>query len=161
MEKVLCYQSFVTAICLFSILASRRFCYTSAKCSSRVILTVLCCGCGIRAAYTLIAMFTGPTWGPSGADRTQMGPCWPHKCCYLGSYSDVFVRCRAPYHILNKIKYHNESRLIVFCKTSLQGAHALICISGVCTFVFPGRLLVSLHFCTLPFWLACGSIETK
>ena len=24
--------------------------------------------------YSLIARFTGPTWGPSGADRTQMGP---------------------------------------------------------------------------------------
>ena len=26
----------------------------------------------------------GPTWGPSGADRTQVGPCWPHELCYLG-----------------------------------------------------------------------------
>ena len=34
---------------------------------------------------TLIARFMGPTWGPSGADRTQVGPCWPHKLCYLGS----------------------------------------------------------------------------
>ena len=24
--------------------------------------------------YTLIARFMGPTWGPSGADRTQVGP---------------------------------------------------------------------------------------
>ena len=22
--------------------------------------------------------------GPSGADRTQVGPCWPHELCYLG-----------------------------------------------------------------------------
>ena len=30
----------------------------------------------------------GPTWGPSGTDRTQVGPmlalCWPHELCYLG-----------------------------------------------------------------------------
>ena len=26
------------------------------------------------AVYTLIARFTGPTWGPSGSDRTQVGP---------------------------------------------------------------------------------------
>ena len=32
---------------------------------------------------TLIATFIGPTWGPSGADRTQGGPCWPHELCYL------------------------------------------------------------------------------
>ena len=33
---------------------------------------------------SLIARFMGPTWGPSGADRTQVGPCWPHELCYLG-----------------------------------------------------------------------------
>ena len=32
----------------------------------------------------LIAWFMGPTWGPSGADRNQLGPCWPHELCYLG-----------------------------------------------------------------------------
>ena len=32
----------------------------------------------------LIARFVGPTWGPSGADRTQVGPCWPHELCSLG-----------------------------------------------------------------------------
>ena len=36
---------------------------------------------------TLTARFVGPTWGPSGANRTQMPPtCWPHEICYLGSY---------------------------------------------------------------------------
>ena len=33
---------------------------------------------------TLTARFMGPTWGPSGADRTQVAPCWPHELCYLG-----------------------------------------------------------------------------
>ena len=32
----------------------------------------------------LIARFMGPTWGTSGADRDQVGPCWPHELCYLG-----------------------------------------------------------------------------
>ena len=27
-----------------------------------------------RVLLTLITRFTGPTWGPSGADRTQVGP---------------------------------------------------------------------------------------
>ena len=35
--------------------------------------------------HTLIARFMGPTWGQSGADRTQVGPYWPHELCYLGS----------------------------------------------------------------------------
>ena len=34
--------------------------------------------------YTQIARFKGPTWGPSGADRTQVAPCGPHELCYLG-----------------------------------------------------------------------------
>ena len=28
----------------------------------------------------------GPTWGPSGADRTQVGPMLGHEPCYLGCY---------------------------------------------------------------------------
>ena len=34
---------------------------------------------------TLIARFVGPTWGPSGADRTQMGPMLAHELYYLGT----------------------------------------------------------------------------
>ena len=51
---------------------------------------------------TLIARFMRPTWGPSGAHRSQVGPmnqhgahlgptgprwapCWPHEHCLLGS----------------------------------------------------------------------------
>ena len=30
------------------------------------------------SSVTLIARFMGPSWGPYGADRTQVGPCWPH-----------------------------------------------------------------------------------
>ena len=45
-------------------------------------------------ALTLIARFMGPTWGPPGADRTQVGPrwapCWPHGPCSLGTYWNIF-----------------------------------------------------------------------
>ena len=30
----------------------------------------------------------GAHMGPTGADRTQVGPCWPHEPCYLGGYPD-------------------------------------------------------------------------
>ena len=30
----------------------------------------------------------GPTWGPSGADMTQVGPGGPHEFCYLGRQED-------------------------------------------------------------------------
>ena len=41
----------------------------------------------MQAFLSLIARFMGPTWGLSGADRTQVGPCWPHEHCYLGCYA--------------------------------------------------------------------------
>ena len=31
---------------------------------------------GERVITSLIAGFMGPTWGPPGADRTQVGPMW-------------------------------------------------------------------------------------
>ena len=34
---------------------------------------------------SLITRFMGPTWGPSGADRTQVGPMLAPWVCYLGS----------------------------------------------------------------------------
>ena len=34
---------------------------------------------------TTWARFIGPTWGPSGADRTRVAPCWPHELCSLGT----------------------------------------------------------------------------
>ena len=33
---------------------------------------------------SMIARFIRPTWGTPGADRTQVGPCWPHESCYVG-----------------------------------------------------------------------------
>ena len=36
---------------------------------------------------SLIARFMGPTRGPSGADRTQVGPILAHELCYLGLHS--------------------------------------------------------------------------
>ena len=42
-----------------------------------------------------IAKFMGPTWGPSGTDRTQVGPmCWPHEHSYLGLYCWVIYCSR-------------------------------------------------------------------
>ena len=35
----------------------------------------------------LIARLMGPTWGPSGADRTQVGPMLPHEPCFLGWFN--------------------------------------------------------------------------
>ena len=37
-----------------------------------------------KRTLALIARFMWPTWGPPGADRTQVAPCGPHEPCYLG-----------------------------------------------------------------------------
>ena len=41
-----------------------------------------------RKKTSQIAKFLGPTWGPPGSCRHQMGPmlapCWPHEPCYHG-----------------------------------------------------------------------------
>ena len=40
--------------------------------------------CNPWPSHTLIGRFMGPTWGPSGADRTQVDPMLAHDFCYLG-----------------------------------------------------------------------------
>ena len=38
----------------------------------------------VSSSTPLIARFMGPTWGPSGADRTQVGHMLSQELCYLG-----------------------------------------------------------------------------
>ena len=45
----------------------------------------------IEVKATLIARFMGLTWGPPGADRTQVGPCWPHELSYLGAVHSWYL----------------------------------------------------------------------
>ena len=51
----------------------------------RTLWVIRKCACSYRQAI-VIAMFIGPTWGPSGPCRS---PCWPHELCYLGMYGDM------------------------------------------------------------------------
>ena len=44
---------------------------------------------------TLIARFMGPTWGPSGADRTQVGPMLAPWTLLSGKTTDVLNHCVA------------------------------------------------------------------
>ena len=59
----------------------------------------------------LIARFMGPTWGPSGADRTQVGPMLAPELCYLGDYTG-FTLSVAP-SVPPPIRLWTES--CVFC----------------------------------------------
>ena len=56
--------------------------------------------------YTLIARFMGPTWGPSGADRTQVGPMlapWTFLSGYVSSV--IYGSC-------NRIHVYRNQRMI-------------------------------------------------
>ena len=47
---------------------------------------------------TLIARFMGPTWGPSGADRTQVGPMLVPWTLLSGKLTYCNVRCEYHHH---------------------------------------------------------------
>ena len=67
---------------------------------------------------TLIARFMGPTWGPPGADRTQLGPMWAtwtllsgeawkyktRRCLSLNACCHI---CRGVFEINNVVQLDN------------------------------------------------------
>ena len=65
---------------------------------------------------TLIASFMGPTWGPSGADRTQVGP------------------MLAPWTLLSGV-------VPVYPKNYAYSVYILLCFSKSWFFPYPSRLL--------------------
>ena len=52
-------------------------------------------------ASILIARFMGPTRGPSGADRTQVAPCWPQESCYLCMHQALLASVMVHYMLVN------------------------------------------------------------
>ena len=50
-----------------------------------------------------IANFMGPTWGPPGSCRPQMGPCWPHEPCYQGCFMAYCSSCKHATFCLNRV----------------------------------------------------------
>ena len=57
-------------------------------------------------ATSLIARFTGPTWGPSGADRTQVGPLLdPWTLLFGVSFCSIAGRFHIIRHALRAIQY--------------------------------------------------------
>ena len=49
--------------------------------------------------HTQIAKIMGPTWGPPGSCRPQMGPWWPHENCneVIKLLFDVIIHSRSDY----------------------------------------------------------------
>ena len=66
---------------------------------------------------TLIARFMGPAWVPPRAGSTQVGPCWPHELCYLGSFGSCFQS--NPHPLLNMgVQGNIRSRAVPSSMTS-------------------------------------------
>ena len=61
---------------------------------------------GYDIQQPLITRFMGPSWGPPGSCRPQVGPCRPHEPCYLGHYC---------FHLL--LKHHVHFLTLVICKS--------------------------------------------
>ena len=73
--------------------------------------------CLLTGVTTLIARFMGPTWGSSGADRTQVGPMLAAWTCYLGIYD---LMC------LQTFVFHGDYICALLCRPSyLPGIYSL------------------------------------
>ena len=76
-------------------------CRTSWAMSNIVVINLQCQAIScyndgpIQGLYTLIARFMGPTWGPSGADSTQVGPMlapWSLLSGYIHKANSVMMK---------------------------------------------------------------------
>ena len=69
----------------------------------------------------LIARFMGPTWGPSVADRTQVGPMLDYKLCYLGYTGAYFTKDFSNISQIWKESFysHSDSFITKFCIVAL------------------------------------------
>ena len=84
----------------------------------------------LTEGYTLISRFMGPTWGPSGADRTQAAPCWPNELCYVGNQWIILTKSQLWWFVCVFLR---------MCYKFLVSANeARHCIHYVC-FQLPGR----------------------
>ena len=62
---------------------------------------------------TLIARFMGPTWGPHGADRSQVGPMLALELCYLeNSLGSIDPARKAITHLKTSLTPHNKDQSI-------------------------------------------------
>ena len=69
-----------------------------------------------RVVRTLIARFMGPTWGPSRADRTQMGPMLASWTLLSGEVRLLFTNSSWRTRVAHQIWRCNESRIIVITR---------------------------------------------
>ena len=73
----------------------------------------------------------GPTWGPPGSCRLQMGPCWPHEPCYQGWVTFRYHGITFPY--LNSYQWgrtHTDLWCHIF-RLKQNGSHVVDDIDNV------------------------------
>ena len=62
--------------------------------------------CCVLVYRALIARFMGPTSGPYGADRTQVGPMLAHELCYLRGYMNSLQWSMWPIDVYYSQTFH-------------------------------------------------------
>ena len=64
---------------------------------------------------TLRARFVGPTWGPSGADRTQVGPMLAPWTLLSGTISNIIIYLVLPdYSTLSAVRFNARYRSLTY-----------------------------------------------
>ena len=60
-----------------------------------------------RGKQSQIAKFMGPTWGPPGSCRPQMGPMLAHEPCYQGCYCSLWIMSLDKWYQVMKVMKSN------------------------------------------------------
>ena len=73
---------------------------------------------------SLIARFMGPTWAPSGADRTQVAPCW--AMYWAGPVFSKITLHWIYWFAMRLLVNHNNQRTVCIFQRIYLGSHAYI-----------------------------------
>ena len=84
-------------------------------------------------ALSLVARFMGPTWGPSGADRTQVAPCWSHELCHLGLYA-ILPRTETRTHRCWESVFHQSFQVPWYCPSQWETTLDISCFVALIEF---------------------------
>ena len=105
----------------------------------------------------LIARFMGPTWGPPGADRTQVGPM--EAMWTLLSWPFFMVNTVAKVWLVDKYIFLRIS-LLVPSFIFLNHAESVGLMVSLCYYLFPCQVSVS-HVCCFEATLAVRSLKNS
>ena len=87
----------------------------------------------VEIPATLIARFIGPRWGPSGADRTQVGPMLAPWTCYFGRFGQ-YIRYQTRAYRWQYSIFPKSVITFMICHTSkriMMASNIFMLLSGI------------------------------